>query len=49
MRPLLKRSTDDVAEVEDEWTADKRRELVDLNIKLEVAKKEHTDAEKAGK
>ena len=44
MRPLLEDSTRKVKVVEDEWTADRRKELVDLNIQLEVARKEHKSA-----
>ena len=44
MRPLLESSTREVKIVEDEWTADRRKELVDLNIQLEVARKEHKSA-----
>ena len=44
MRPLLLSSTLAVKIVEDEWTSDKRKNLVDLNIQLEVARKEHRSA-----
>ena len=44
MRPLLAKSAGDVKKIEDEWTAEKRKELTELNIQLEVAKKEHYSA-----
>ena len=44
MRPLLLSSAAAVVKITNEWTADKRKELIDLNIKLEVAKKEHKEA-----
>ena len=44
MRPLLAASALAVVKVENEWTAEKRKQLIDLNIKLEVAKKEHSEA-----
>jgi hypothetical protein len=44
MRPLLQEMTDNVAKVEAEWTAEKREKLTNLNIKLEVAVKEHHTA-----
>merc|ERR1712072_372439 len=44
MRPLLLASAEAVVKITNEWTAEKRKELIDLNIKLEVAKKEHKDA-----
>ena len=44
MRPLLEAQAAAVIKVQNEWTAEKRKELIDLNIKLEVAKKEHKEA-----
>ena len=41
MRPLLLASAAAVVRIENEWTAEKRKQLIDLNIQLEVAKKEH--------
>ena len=44
MRPLLLASAAAVVRIENEWTATKRKELIDLNIQLEVAQKEHKEA-----
>ena len=44
MRPLLLASAAAVVRIENEWTAEKRKQLIDLNIQLEVAKKEHKQA-----
>ena len=44
MRPLLEASAAAVIRIENEWTAEKRKQLIDLNIQLEVAKKEHKEA-----
>merc|ERR1712166_869544 len=37
MRPLLLASAAAVVRIENEWTAEKRKQLIDLNIQLEVA------------
>ena len=44
MKPLLLASARAVVLVENEWTAEKRKELLELNIALEVAKQAHRSA-----